>query len=249
MTKRTRSSVLHLALLLAGWTGVASAEDLPSLPTGSRVRVTSTQFDRTVEATVVDSDEKTLTLVINNTIYPVVVSRASIRKIEVVSIADVVPSETSGVQLNKPLRLKTTSGEAVSGTLLGISNESIALRVGEERVEFARASVTKVEVMKGRTARIPDWTAGGAAVGGFAGALYEVWQSISFPRHDYRLAAPATGAVVGGLAGLAIAYHRKRDPHWEEVNPEELDIPKPKVSLGVMPVRGGGAGLIVSLAF
>jgi hypothetical protein len=78
-----KSRIACAALIVAGLASTASSEDLPEVATGSRVRITSTQFDQTVEATVVDANDKTLTLAVDDKKYPVVVSRASIRRMEV----------------------------------------------------------------------------------------------------------------------------------------------------------------------
>jgi hypothetical protein len=158
------------------------------------------------------------------------------------------------IQLGTEVRV-TTSGPIVTGILAGLTPKEIVLRRNDEQVEFPLADVMRLERMNpGRTANVPAWTVGFAAVGGGMGAAVAFVTSKACTTGPASLSncvdnthwtpAVLVGAALGAGGGYCVArYAIRRGPHWEDV---QL---RPRISVGAMPVRGRGFGLTVAVAF
>lgn len=147
----------------------------------------------------------------------------------------------------------TTLVSTVAGTLAAITDQAIALGRNDERVEVPWAEVKKLEVMNpGRKAHTPLLTFGGALAGAVTGAAVVVAAAAGCvsdcPTDNGWSNAFKTGAIVGAVLGAVGGFATarfavRREPHWEAI---EF---RPRVRLNVMPVRGRGVGLAVSIAF
>jgi hypothetical protein len=162
--------------------------------------------------------------------------------------------DDSDLKLGAQVRV-TTLASTVAGTLAGLTDLAIALGRNDERVEVPWADVKKLEVMNpGRKAHTVLLTVGGALTGAIGGAAVVVaaagtsctpgpCPSDTDWSNAFKTGA-IVGAVLGAVGGFATAkFAVGRDPHWEEIEN------RPRVRINVMPVRGRGVGLAVSLAF
>jgi MFS family permease len=147
----------------------------------------------------------------------------------------------------------TTLASTLAGTLAAITDQAIAVGRNDERVEVPWAEVKKLEVMNpGRKAHTALLTVGGAlagaatgaiAVGGAAAGCVSDCPTDEGWSNAFKTAA-IVGAVLGAVGGFVTARLAvRRDPYWEEIEH------RPRVRINVIPVRGRGVGLAVSLAF
>ena len=150
----------------------------------------------------------------------------------------------------------TTTRRIVAGTIASVTEQAIMLREGEgdSAVEIPRTELRKLEVMdSGRNAHLKAWGLGGAGIGAGLGLAWSHlddgcclggYGGQDDTPADNTVTEVATGALAFAAVGLIIGKAWERKPQWEEV-----DLPRPTVRVGVMPTRGRGIGLAVSLSF
>jgi hypothetical protein len=155
------------------------------------------------------------------------------------------------------VRILTTNGFSITGTLAEATSDSLRIRESQDWRWVRRSDIAYLERSTRRYHRfLPNFlatVAGGAGIGGMIGAIS--WKECVSNEFLGCLLAPETradaflmGGAIGGILsvpvgvvlGLALRYDR-----WEPVH----DGPGVSSSLSVRPVVGRGIGMSASISF
>lgn len=155
-------------------------------------------------------------------------------------------TETSALTPGARVRITVPSlrKHPLVGTLVGVEDDSLTVQFGgrqNRKVQTVpRASITTLEVSRGRERHIGMGAMVGAMVG-FVGVGALVVASGGSAGDDLAAAVMGVGAAVGAGLG-AFGGAMMQTDRWQEVQPGSVQI-------GVGPTRGGGVEVQVRLAF
>jgi hypothetical protein len=154
------------------------------------------------------------------------------------------PMEPARLTLGSRVRITAPplGAEPLIGTLVGIEPEALLVRreKSDEPMLIPVSSVTRLEASGGRKTQAGRGAMIGAAVGVMPGLAltFGDYNSVTDPSPA---AVAAVGAAGGAALGAAIG--------WAVKSEEWLPAEMPAVAVGIAPLRGGGMGVSVRVAW